>query len=597
MKSSDLRTQRFQSLEYVRKSDDNYVRISVHLKMLDEQHFLENLFKNFGSVVNSVLLHIRHIFKEWPEIAKIEGECSECHNVKKKKDNKGNITETKSEKQSLFRKHISGAVICANCFNRKWSWQTLTLKKYIDELKENNTELGPQSNYYSSAVKLAVAVYKSYAEKLKERKREIYFLEKEIETTESPKMQEKLRKKLAQKQKGLKDVFFTGNVVYLGCGSMFGFKKVEDKYLVGICNPNVPRHKEWFELKLGNRDEYHTAHNKYKILDSCLESQDYKGVLPKIVRKENDKGIVRYELMFPKGYASKSIQDITELKKYVKEQNPPVLGLSFGIKRPVTLVAQYQGKTKIKHFGDGSYIHHILTMRQRRAKVCKILAKRYANRKWYRNKQRRKYFDRLGDKEYNWIKTNTHILTKEICVYIKQNYPGAVVIMQEPKGLKKISYPPEYRYILNAWNISMQEHMINYKSMLRDNHIHFIPYKQSNDLICPCGYKYQENKKPIKILTCKLLHGINRKAYWTARVQELTRIMQKQMRPAIKTPEIIKHIQLTSEKLTYAKEKLKIESEKNTFKLLHCPKCNKNSDFYIADAQNLCSLFRKEVEA
>lgn len=569
--------------------------ISLKLRPTKEQVlFLNDMFNIWGAAVTRTFSYINRIYNDYEQINK-KGKCFECN----------------TEDSLLKYKHKFGTEICNKCFMYKWSMPTLTKASgYQAELIDNFPELAIHKGYYAGVIKFSVQAFKSYLMKRKEREKEIRLLELSIESCDNILRQQKLIKKLNNKKKGLKDFKFRNNMIYFGNAGMFDFK-FDKGFKLGISNPHKLRDRIWFSLRLGKPEQYKTDHNKFKIINDAIKTKEHKTYFGKILRRPRKKGYI-YEFMLPKRDVSHSLTQNKSIEKYYNE-NPEtnIFVIIFGVKQPIKLIALSNGKIKeIKNFGDGSLYHWINYQRAYRAKVSRVFAKRYPNKR-QRNIKRKKFFMKRGRREMEYIKRQTHDLTTELITYIAREYKYGIIICRDTKGIKRINYPPIYRVVLDRWNIEMQKTMLEYKQMLKHFHVYKVPYCESNNIKCSqCGKDFIVDKKQLKMLTIKLNHAMDRKGYLLHREKLLREKIIKLLKYP-KTKELLDWLKLTSIELSKVKIKLKEypskdrkmfmeyhelngklreEKEKESYKILKCS-CGKKQEFYLNDGLQLYNKF------
>lgn len=512
-----------------------------------------------------------------------------------------------------------GEEVCSRCFIYSWSILKLTMG-FQKELVEAFPNLALHKGYYSGVVKGAVPAFKSWLAKVKDREKEIQQLMEQINLATNAKKKLDLEAKLKDKQKGIKDIDFRGNVIFLGAFSMFEFIKQDDGYYIGLANPHKLRDRINIKLDIGDEEDYKTDHNKFKIIDDAMAVKekrvevknketnekelktvkytDASIVLGKIIfrslgTKNPDEGF--YEFIFPKRELSSSMTSRKEIADFLKE-NPkfPVVSLSFGIKTPVTAAISSDGKIlERKTFGDASLWHKLNRESKYRKKVMEALSKRYG--KWHKRKALRKFFKKRSYSERRFIRNYVHSLTKRIIFYFKQKYGVFILVMQDLKGIKRISYPYSYRAVLSRWNVEMQRFFIKYKSMLKNCHLFEIPYRESNHLTCrKCGLVAIEDNKKIVSLTSKLLHASEANSLIKNRIRALSRKVEKLQTYPL-TSKMKTYIQLTKTDLTNMQNnarpwKISVPRE---FKC----QCGNSEDFYTNEALVLQKSLSKPFNA
>lgn len=528
------------------------------------------LFDEFGKAVKYVLDDLKRIYDSYQKILEPkEGKCDHC-----------------GDQMQLKWQNKIGYKICNRCYLYFFNYFYTTKKEYLDDLREQFPKLGTNihSGYFNGVAKFAPQAFKSWIKKNEEREKEIERLELELQTEEDQLRQIKIRKKLQFKNKGIKDIEFRRNIIYMGTANMIDFKEENGKYWLGITSPFVKKEKIWFEFKLGKKEDYQTEHNKYQLVKDAIENKTFKIVHGKLIRKDN-----YFALMFPKKDISNSLTNRKEIIKLYKN-NPkiPIVSFSFGIKRPLSVSVFINNKlVEKKIFGSGYFWNYINRERDYRAKVMKVFAKRYQS-KWKRNKAKKRFFRKRNFCESNRIKYITHNLTTKVMQHLEEKYPECIILIRDTKGIKKINYPSTYRVILNRWNINFQKDLLDYKQRIKNFHIYLFKYKETNNLTCS---KCQE-KEDTKILTVKLNHASNREKLYRHRIK----ILQEKITKLEKYKDKKKHekfIKQTEQELKYTKEKLEeIEcNQKYPMKKFTCDQCGYQEDFYFNDCNSLYHLF------
>lgn len=488
---------------------------------------MDVLFDNYGYYVLKVLRDIEKIYNSYEKIEPKEGQCSICNEEKTLAY--GIVKKKKAEK------------ICYNCFTKQWSEYTLfkDYKENLIKLSKQDTPYFPylsiHRGYYYGVISTAVKIFKSYIKKkndrdfqilrakdkcleiqgkidsfgfdIKDTRREIKNgknltdeLNRMLKGRKALKGDLKQYKKLS-KRKGVNFPKFNSNEIYFGKQGMFKFENEYGKYFLGISDYKRLRNKLGFKLKIGDYQK--------EFIDKCIEKKQHKIVYPKIIRrriisdakaKKQDKSAYEYYFIFP----TRDVCDVKILKgdveDYIKKNKDLVIcSLSFGIKKPVNMVAFKDGKIiDVKTFGNGSLYHKCELERNLRGKIYDTISERYKHeyphltdkdKSLHRKKRKalKKINMKLGFRNLRFVNYFNQNLTRQVINYISK-YKKSVIVIRDTKGIKNISYLGEYAKRLSRWSIEQQKTFLIYKSYLNNIPIYKIPYSDSNLTKCSrCG--------------------------------------------------------------------------------------------------------------
>lgn len=563
--------------EFVRRA----ILYKLHLDKKDEAELKE--FKDkYGDAVIFTLNHIKRVYFAYEKIPLEKmGICQMCG---------------KKDVQLAWKHESLRKEICGKCFNKLWSIFTLTKADgFQKDLIDAFPDLSVHKGWYAGIIKMSVPAFKSYVKKKQDREKEISRLQIQAQAESNPIKQSKLLKLLRKKEKGIKELEFRKNVIYMGNARMFQFEKKYNRYYLNITDWAKKRNKRTYEVRIGMEDSYtdNTAHNKYKIINQCIDKKEHKVLFGKIIWRDD-----HFEFMYPKRDITTSLSTKKGILAWFKNnQDAYVISLVYGIKTPIQIVVQEEGRIiDIQSFGNGKSWHDLIRNKGHRIKGMIKIARRHSS-KWEKNKSIKRFNKRIGDSERKRIKYATHVLTTELIAYLRKKYGSGIIIMRDSKGIKRINYPPLYRKILHSWNIEMRKTFLEYKEKISNFHILFLKYNESNNLKCAkCGKAIKdEDNKPMKILTWKLNSGMDRKSI----LQHKFNMLQAKITKLAKYPQtakMLKYIQQTADELKKTKEMLNAVDTKRNYKLFECPHCGYRINFLVNDALSLsCSLYSDDM--
>lgn len=554
------------------KEKDIVIRKATKLKVeLDEQQqkYYNKFDQDFKDMVNTVLKKIDSIYKEYKDTTEKETKCHAC-------DKPGTYTKINKDKK----------YICHYCLKKTYNY--FSLYRIRDQLPQFSNHTG----YIVSALKAATRIYTSYLTKVEDRNEEIKKLKIKIEAETIPRRKEKLLNKLKHKTKGVQFPVYRGGVIEIS-GGMYEFKADEQDFYIGIADQNTLRTKNYSPLKLGKPDEYHTQHNKFRIVEKSIKEKDnsVETKLRRYTKKKKD----NYEFIYSTKSISRSLTHNTQIEELLnKNKKTPVTVLVFDVKKPIRCVTYIKGKiVNKKTFGSGYLFHYISHQRKYRAKMKAKFANKYKT-KARRNKARKNFFRKRDKVERKFINTYLHKLTTKVIEYIHDNYPKSVVVMQNTDHIKTFDYGYPLKGILARWNIAEQKSKLLYKLMEKHINVYDVRYIKSNIITCnKCKQKFKKDKNEIRYLTVLLQITHSEKEELIHKIHMLEKKIKKILTYK-KSDKMRLALKKTKEELTETQHRLKNLDEKS--KLFTCEKCSHQNNLYDLLANHLYSCLHEGCE-
>lgn len=519
------------------------IKRSILIKFMPNED-LSPLFLQFGFYVTKTLEHIQSLIEPWQRIKEPKkAKCDRC-------------------KEERFIVYKNDEEICSYCFSKIWSEFTL-FKEWKPKLMEINPKFTGNQGYYYGAISTATNIVTSYLTKKTQREKEIERAKgKTIElegllnkfafdikkTKIKIKEGKNLTKELAQLEKEEKDLLrnfksekkralrkqvsfpiFRNNEVFFGKQGMFEFEHIANGYLLYISDYRVLRTKIQCQMRIGDLRKYHKKCRKEVFVKNglfdcikcgivpknecsmnyqeqfilkCIEKKEHKIVYPKMIRRFRN-GILEHYFLFPTRDLS-NVKSREEIEKMLKKKDIEVCCLSFGIKKPITMVTFKNKKIiDIHSFGDGKVYWKGEFDREIKAKIYNSIGEKYKhthphadNDRILHQKKRKallKVNKKIGFRLQRFVNFYSQKLSYDVVNYAKTKFNNPIFILRDTKGIKDISYKGYLMKSLSRWNLEQQKKFIEYKSDLNNIPIYNIPYKEVSEVTCSkCGEKTKE---------------------------------------------------------------------------------------------------------